>query len=476
MDPIQVLASAIDRHEDEEAAHDEAERIVRASPPWVISFLWHVAVLVFLGFLFFPGQRRDAFELEATFSDTLGEQLDDMVSLSVIEDPDIEQAIIMEEEWEPVDDPLASLPVLDIPIQDDSAVASLVAPTIGVSLQGRDAGMKQALLKAYGGTALTEDAVKQGLAWLKRRQQRNGSWSLVGPYSQGGSTENEIAATAMAVLAFQGAGHTTETGTYQAEVSRAWKWLLARQDKQGCFYERVPAMNHRFYTHALATIAICELLGMTRDESLREPGQQAIDYLVETQDALGGWRYTPGSGSDLSVTGWVTMALQSGRMAGLVVPSPVFERIAGFLDRVQEDYGARYGYLPRDAATISMTAEGLLCRQYLGWPRDHAGLRAGAEYLADNPIQWRDPNLYYWYYATQVLHHMEGDVWTRWNAVLRKELPQRQEKVGPEKGSWHNTDDRFSLYGGRLYSTCLCLYMLEVYYRHMPIYAKVYDE
>ena len=32
-------------------------------------------------------------------------------------------------------------------------------------------------------------------------------------------------------------------------------------------------MNHRFYTHALATIAICELLGMTRDESLREPGQ-----------------------------------------------------------------------------------------------------------------------------------------------------------------------------------------------------------
>ena len=38
--------------------------------------------------------------------------------------------------------------------------------------------MKKVLLKAYGGTALTEDAVKLGLSWLVRQQRSRGDVEL----------------------------------------------------------------------------------------------------------------------------------------------------------------------------------------------------------------------------------------------------------------------------------------------------------
>jgi hypothetical protein len=125
-----------------------------------------------------------------------------------------------------------------------------------------------------------------------------------------------------------------------------------------------------------------------------------------------------------------------------------------------------------------MTAEGLLCRQYLGWDRDNEALVRGANSLVspENLPSWNDRNVYYWYYATQVLHHMEGENWKTWNTAMKKELPSRQEKRGPEKGSWHPTEpdpDRWGYQGGRLFVTCLSIYMLEVYYRHLPIYSSL---
>ncbi len=88
-------------------------------------------------------------------------------------------------------------------------------------------------------------------------------------------------------------------------------------------------------------------------------------------------------------------------------------------------------------------------------------------------MDWSDSNSYYWYYATQVMHHMEGDPWLEWNAVMAHEIPRKQERTGREKGSWSPATDRWAM-GGRLYMTCLCTYMLEIYYRHLPIYAELY--
>ena len=230
--------------------------------------------------------------------------------------------------------------------------------------------------------------------------------------------------------------------------------------------------HHRLYSQAQAMIAVCELYGMTEDSRLRMPAQRAVDYAVKIQDSLGGWRYQPGSDSDTSVTGWFVMGLQSARMAGLEVPTEVLVPSVGatWIELPSAD-GARYGYQPGMEGTYAMTAEALLCRQYLGWKRDDPRLLTGVNLIRAYPMNWNERDVYYWYYATQVLHHLAGNEWDDWNRVMRQLLPENQTQTGPEKGSWSPHGDRWGPHGGRLYVTCMSLYMLEVYYRHLPLYA-----
>lgn len=370
-------------------------------------------------------------------------------------------------------------------MQVHAPLASLArkVPEIGLSLSGRKEVGKAALLAAYGGTDETENAVEMALEWLIRNQQRDGTWSLAGPYADGVSgTENPMAATAMALLALQGAGNTHRDGKFVSNVKKGMDALLKMQDRNGCFFtkQRVQS-SHQLYSQAQATIAICELYGMTGDSSLRDPAQRSLDYAgsIQADDGRGGggWRYMPGKDVDTSVTGWFVVALRTGEMGGLSVSNAVKDRISRYLDNSaavpkgeEFVFGSRYLYRigerdPRSA----MTAEALLCRQYLGWEHNDPRLLAGVRYVGEHPIGGKS-NVYYWYYATQLMYQMGGKDWDNWNRVMRDVLPTSQVKTGRERGSWSPASDLFGYTGGRLFMTCLSTYMLEVYYRHTPIY------
>ena len=358
------------------------------------------------------------------------------------------------------------------------AVGDLPAPKIGYALSGRDAGRKGVLLGKYGGDKNTEEAVLRALAWLKRNQRPDGSWSLLGPYEDGAISENTVAATAMALLAFQGAGHTHQQGDHQALVQKGLELSVADAGLSGSFANKgVPPMQH-FYAHGQATIAVCEAYGMTRDPRLLPAAERAVRYCVNSQFPDGGWRYeVPRKESDTSVTGWILMGLQSARMAGIEVPQATFDNISRFLDSVAKEGGSKYVYQAQDMVIRdpTMTAEALLCRQYLGWKRDDARLVKGVAYVVAHPIGESNNDVYYWYYATQVCHHMEGEAWKRWNDAMKRELPASQVKSGAESGSWNPRHDEWGAQYGRLYTTCLSTYNLEVYYRHLPIYTKVFE-
>ena len=53
-----------------------------------------------------------------------------------------------------------------------------------------------------------------------------------------------------------------------------------------------------------------------------------------------------------------------------------------------------------------------------------------------------------------------------------RRLAEAQVKSGKESGSWAPQKDSWGLTHGRLYTTCLSIYCLEVYYRHMPLYKS----
>ena len=471
---------------------DPFGKLVATTPPWFISLIVHFSIMIFLGLAVFGaravivrkdppvemqlGERRD----DEIYAEKLGEQLDDptqTISTDGLEpDKDAIAAIATSNDLPTVDHPLIGPPVLSPTGESGTMpVGTVGTPMIGLEFSGREEGIKKALLKAYGGTALTEDAVKDGLAWLVRQQKSRGSWSLKGPYQGGTSVENEEAATAMALLAFQGAGYTPKASgndAFKRVVARGWNYLLKQQQQDGQFFNNRIAEQHQLYTQALCTIALCELYGMTRDDTYRDAAQLAVDYCVKVQAPEGGWRYQPGIDSDMSVTGWFSMALQSARIAGLEVPSTAFANISKFLDSVQREGGSRYAYQLQAGATVTLSAEGLLCRQYLGWTQEDPRLRQGVDYLLANLPEWSKRNVYYWYYGTQVCHHMEGSDWVKWNAVMRQMLPENQVKRGPERGSWEPIGDRWGDAGGRLYVTCLSLYTLEVYYRHLPVYRN----
>jgi hypothetical protein len=164
------------------------------------------------------------------------------------------------------------------------------------------------------------------------------------------------------------------------------------------------------------------------------------------------------------------MALQSGRIADLQVTPATIGRVSTFLDSVQAGNGAYYGYTtPGKRGPTS--AIGLLCRMHLGWSRDRAALKEGVEYLsAQGPS---NTNMYYDYYATQIMFQVGGERWDKWNSQMREYLVNTQDKDGPEKGSWYFADGfggTGAERGGRIYNTSLATMILEVYYRHPRVY------
>lgn len=447
--------------------------LIQDSPPWLVSAVFHMLVVIILGLIVIKPDLTNEFLLQ--FSSMEAE-------IPVVGELDLPIGV-PEGEMNAALGPQANLDVTEVlsevsttdPLLTNDSLTGEVDP-IRLALSGREAGMQQALLGAYGGTGGTQRAVMEALKWLARNQGRKGLWSLQGPYDEGANNENFEAASAMALIAFQGAGYTPQSdksGPFTEVVARGWTALLAKQDVSGNFFQSGQGTS-QLYTQAFCTIALCELYGMTRDERYREPAQRAINYCVSVQAPEGGWKYFPGSGSDLSVTGWFVMALQSARMAGLEVPSRTLLKVDDFLDSVSYEYGSHYAYQEGSAATRSMTAEGLLCRQYLGWKRDDDRLVRGADYLLDHLPEWSrsERDAYYWYYATQVCHHMEGKHWQTWNKVMRELIPLHQVKEGRERGSWDPDGFRWDAKGGRLFITCLSTYMLEVYYRHLPIYQQ----
>ncbi len=447
--------------------------LILEAPAWLFSAALHMIAVILLGLLFIVPDRSIELVLRLDdqdgFEELSGSELDLHLDLA----EETADAALDPQELVALEDPVLVDPTdIQPPVLD--TVALEVSAPIQLALTGRTPGMQQSLLDAYGGTATTQRAVMMALRWLERNQSSQGMWSLKGRYKDGASTENREAATGLALLAFQGAGYTPN-GPAQHDftkvTSRAWKSLLRKQNEDGNFFQSGQSTS-QLYTQAICTIALCELYGMTQDSRYREPAQRAIDYAVRIQASEGGWRYYPGTESDLSVTGWFVMALQSARMAGLNVPSPTLKRIGGYLDSVSHKSGVFYGYKPKSGETPSMTAEGLLCRQYLGWSQSDRRLRKGAKFLIKNLPSWErgERDVYYWYYATQVCHHMEGHYWRTWNDTMKVLLPEKQEQSGRERGSWDPEGDEWGNQGGRLYVTCLSTYMLEVYYRHLPIY------
>ncbi len=340
------------------------------------------------------------------------------------------------------------------------------------------------IARKNGGTEASEQAVERSLKWLADHQDPAGFWDAdahgagqVGVDEEGvnrqyaGKTA-DTGLTALALLAFLGAGHTQEEGPHTDNVNRAIDWLIDNQRDDG-FLAVGAAHFEQMYCHGMATYALAEAYGMQSDAKnslIRRPLEKAVLYIAAQQGEDGGWRYVKGQPGDMSMFGWQLMALKSAEIAGLTMPAAARAKMVRFLkERSLGENSGLAAYRAGLKPTPPMTAEALFCKQMLGMTRSNPASVEAVTYLLENAPKRSELNYYYWYYGTLAMYQFGGTAWERWNAALRDLLIAEQIKTGPDAGSW-GPKDSWGPYGGRVYSTAFATLSLEVYYRFLPLY------
>jgi hypothetical protein len=487
-------------------AHSKRFLFFNLMPSWLVSLITHVLLIVLLAVVFMEHKQNTTVSFVA--ADVSGDSLSgvdvnlepldfDAAALEMKEIPQESQSTKLDENLQLLDmqptDIMSDLATADRNTFSGDSIGDIDLPTSGAEVNGRSGDMRGKLTRKFGGTPDSEEAVVLALKWLADHQLPDGGWNFdhsLGPGTRsrkdvGALVEARNAATAMALLPFLGAGNTHLNGEYKDTVKRGLEFLMERGKKatHGISYYESP--RGRMYSHGFVSIVFCEAYAMTKDRELGEYAQGCVRFIEWFQNKDdGGWRYDPQERGDTSVVGWQVMALKSAQLSGLDVRKDTWRLVTKFLDYVSIDYGAIYGYTDppadRNYRSLGRTAIGLLCRMYMGWSRDKKPLEDGIQWLSEAGPTLRSENnpngvdMYYNYYATQVMKQYGNPHWDKWNNVMRDFLVKSQDTQGAEKGSWYfdSGTDYGAEAGGRLYFTAMCTMTLEVYYRYMPLYDE----
>ncbi|MFP6667878.1 MAG: prenyltransferase/squalene oxidase repeat-containing protein [Pirellulales bacterium] len=337
------------------------------------------------------------------------------------------------------------------------------------------------VIEALGGSGATERAIGLALNWFSNNQEPDGHWEMS---KHGSNSQYNTAGAGTALLCYYGWG--IKHGTYGQNskypqhvkaVDKAIDWLMKQQKEDGDLRGSTGG-NHGMYAHGIASIAICEAYGLTKDSKLKESAAKAVDFILKAQHEQGGWRYQPRTPGDLSVVGWQYMALHSARMAGLEIPDEPFTRAGRFIDSVSGGkQGGLYGYTNPGPGPPAMTATGMFMRQLdLARPTEPR-MQESAAFIKARMLKAGTRDLYYEYYATLAMYQHQGPIWRQWNDNLKEVYIALQETTGANIGSWDpKHDGKHAKAGGRVLTTGLAVLSLEVYYRLLPLYGFGRDE
>lgn len=312
-------------------------------------------------------------------------------------------------------------------------------------------------------------AIERGLEYLARVQFADGRWrfdnleGVATTFPRPTSLRADAAATGLALLAFLGAGHDHFDGRYQLVVHDGLDFLVRIQQREGEFAELAGDESSEitaFYSHGIATLALCEAFGMTGDPTLRAPAQLATDHLAtRLERELHNRDGRTIRQNDWSVIGWQLATLRSGRLAGLSVDAEALARISATLSQLQID---------ANSSDEMQTAIALAVELHLSQSNAVAPRRSADQLLAHDSDDNSHRDTYYWYYGSQAMYYVGGDEWQAWSRELYPRLIESQVAAGTTAGSWEPpaADDAARPdVATRLYVTAMNLLSLETQQR-----------
>jgi prenyltransferase beta subunit len=349
-----------------------------------------------------------------------------------------------------------------------SLLSSLIVVAPGVcappagsdELSGREAGLPPASTKNAEMMVLARPAVEKGLKYLAARQQEDGAFATSG-YGR------NAAVVALAGMAWLADGSTPGRGPYGEEVSGVCDYLLEHCAQSG-FISVEGAQSHGpMYEHGFATLFLAEIYGMSPRDDMRDKLARAVDLIVRTQNAEGGWRYQPRrQDADISVTICQVMALRAARNAGFKVPNETIDRCIDYVKRSQNaDGGFRYMLSPGESA-FPRSAAGVVAL-YSAGVYEGREVERGLAYLEQflprgGGGQLQDGHFFYGhYYAVQAMWQAGGQRWARWYPAIRDVLVSRQQA----DGSWLDPV-------GPEYATAMATIVLRMPDNSVPIFQR----
>lgn len=374
----------------------------------------------------------------------------------------------------------------------------------------------------YPHKKVTDDA----LNWLADHQNREGYWSAtnfgedstrdgakhtynidfvnIGEVNgdTGWQDTCDVGLTGLAMLAFTGKGFDHKTKPHAGTLRQAALFLRRVQDNDGCFGPKED--DHFVYNHAICTMAVAEMYGLSGDAVLKPIVDRAVEFILNCQNPGLGWRYGVRVGTnDTSVTGWMVLTLHTAEMAG-----------------VHFDNAKCYNDATKWFEMVTVESDGYLKTGYDTPGSDCARLRSASDTYDSNPSmdsiyvmsmlfmgkrnlknqdirslsrvclekdylpQWKHEKIdfYYWYYASLALYQVGGSQWDQWSKAMVKTLLDHQRgnhhkdrdagltdaKLLDEYGSWDPVG-AWGGAGGRVYATAINCLTLETYYRHERI-------
>ena len=316
----------------------------------------------------------------------------------------------------------------------------------------------------------TRQSIDNGLEFLARHQNRNGSWTdLVGRkvhFRYVGYAADHVGVTALAGMAFLANGSVPGRGKYADTVSRALNYILEHTGSEGF----ISAHRSRMYSHAFATVFLAEIYGMTQDRKVREKLKLAVRLIVRAQNKEGGWRYLPGAeDSDMSITVCQVMGLRAARNAGIQVPKRSIGEATDYVKRSYRADVSAFTYQVEDnylraqsRHSFALTACGV-ATLYGAGDYDAFQIDEALRYMVERrprAVEAAQSFDYFYghYYAAQAAFQKGGSYWSSWYRTIQSEFVLLQES----DGSWKDLV-------GKNYATAMACIVLQIPFQYLPI-------
>jgi len=163
--------------------------------------------------------------------------------------------------------------------------------------------------------------VSRALDWFYVHQEIDGSWD---PEKWGGNRRFKTALTALPLISLLKGARSPE---HLETAERALAWLRREQQEDGSFSR---AFGDAGYNHAIATLALLHAWEARPEPELKDSITAALNFAFRTRTAVGGWGES--MNPDVSVTLWYREMLELASRLGWHEAAPALVKVRTWLE------------------------------------------------------------------------------------------------------------------------------------------------